>query len=151
MEHGAVDAGTVHAMIAATSGRPLVPLVRVAAATPWHAKMPLDPDALGVCFPMTTTPPAAEAAGRAVRYPPIRERFRGPFHAPPRWGVSMREYLDRADDEVLAIGTISHATSGPSRTDSMRWISLRGSGTAGDRSSRPFRPLVPRKSRSRAA
>src|SRR5439155_26085969 len=37
MEHGAIDAGTAHAMIAATAGTPLVPLVRVAAGTPWHA------------------------------------------------------------------------------------------------------------------
>lgn len=108
MEHGAVDAGTAHAMIAATSGTPLVPFVRVAAATPWHAKVPLDLGALGICFPMTTTRAAAEAAVRAVRYPPAGERFWGPFYAPPRWGVSMREYLDRADDEVLAIGTIEH-------------------------------------------
>jgi 4-hydroxy-2-oxoheptanedioate aldolase len=108
MEHGAVDAGTAHTMIAATSGTPLVPLVRVAAATPWHAKLPLDLGALGICFPMTTTRAAAEAAVRAVRYPPIGERFWGPFYAPPRWGVSMREYLDHADDEVLAIGTIEH-------------------------------------------
>jgi 4-hydroxy-2-oxoheptanedioate aldolase len=55
MEHGAIDAGTAHTMIAATSGTPLVPLVRVAAATTWHAKLPLDLGALGVCFPMTTT------------------------------------------------------------------------------------------------
>jgi 4-hydroxy-2-oxoheptanedioate aldolase len=108
MEHGAVDAGTAHTMIAATSGTPLVPLVRVAAATPWHAKLPLDLGALGICFPMTTTRAAAEAAVRAVRYPPIGERFWGPFYAPPRWGVSMGEYLDHADDEVLAIGTIEH-------------------------------------------
>lgn len=108
MEHGAVDAGAAHAMIAATSGTPVVPLVRVAAATAWHAKLPLDLGALGVCFPMTTTRAAAEAAVRAVRYPPAGERFWGPFYAPPRWGVSMREYLDRADDEVLAIGTIEH-------------------------------------------
>jgi len=108
MEHGAIDAGTLHAMIAATSGTPLVPLVRVAATTTAHAKLPLDLGALGVCFPMTTTRAAAEATVRAVRYPPTGERYWGPFYAPPRWGMSMREYLDRADDEILAIGTIEH-------------------------------------------
>jgi len=108
MEHGAVDAGTAHAMIAATTGTPLVPLVRVAATTPWHAKVPLDLGAFGICFPMTTTRSDAEAAVRAVRYPPAGERFWGPFYAPLRWGLTMREYLDRADDEVLAIGTIEH-------------------------------------------
>jgi len=108
MEHGPIDVGAAHAMIAATSGTPLVPLVRVAAATPWHAKAPLDLGALGICFPMTTRRADAEAAARAVRYPPEGERFWGPFYAPLRWDISMREYLDRANDEVLAIGTVEH-------------------------------------------
>jgi 4-hydroxy-2-oxoheptanedioate aldolase len=106
MEHGAIDAGAAHAMIAATTGTPLVPLVRVPSTTPSEAKLPLDMGAMGVCFPMTTTRADAEAVVRAVRYPPTGERFWGPFYAPPRWGLSMRDYLDCADDEVLAIGTI---------------------------------------------
>jgi 4-hydroxy-2-oxoheptanedioate aldolase len=108
MEHGPIDLAAAHAMIAATSGTPLVPLVRVAAGAPWHAKAPLDLGALGVCFPMTTRRDDAEAAVRAVRYPPEGERFWGPFYAPLRWDLSMREYLDRANDEILAIGTIEH-------------------------------------------
>lgn len=108
MEHGAIDAEMARAMIAATSGTPLVPLVCVADATSWLAKLPLDLGALGICFPMTTTRGAAEAAVRAVRYPPLGERPWGPFYAPLRWGLSMREYLNRADAEVLAIGTIEH-------------------------------------------
>lgn len=108
MEHGAVDAGTAHNMIAATSGTPLVPLVRVASTSAWHAKVPLDLGALGVCFPNTTTREDAQAAARAVRYPPLGDRMWGPFYAPPRWDVSMREYLDRADNEVLAVGAVEH-------------------------------------------
>lgn len=108
MEHGAVDAGSAHNMIAATSGTPLVPLVRVASTSAWHAKAPLDFGALGVAFPMTSTQEAAAAAVAAVRYPPRGERFWGPFYAPLRWDVSMREYQDRIDDEVLAIGVVEH-------------------------------------------
>jgi len=108
MEHGPIDLAAAHAMIAATSGTQLVPLVRVAAGAPWHAKVPLDLGAMGVCFPMTTRREDAEAAARAVRYPPEGERFWGPFYAPLRWNVSMRDYLERANDEVLAIGTIEH-------------------------------------------
>ncbi|WP_366145884.1 aldolase/citrate lyase family protein [Bradyrhizobium sp.] len=44
----------------------------------------------------------------AVRYPPRGERLWGPFYGPPRWGLSMREYQDRIDDEVLAIGAVEH-------------------------------------------
>jgi 2-keto-3-deoxy-L-rhamnonate aldolase RhmA len=55
LEHGHIDHGTAHAMIAATAGSPLVPLVRVAATSVAHAKMPLDLGAMGVCFAMITT------------------------------------------------------------------------------------------------
>jgi 4-hydroxy-2-oxoheptanedioate aldolase len=107
MEHGAIDASAA-GMIAATSGTPAVPLLRVATATQSDAKLPLDLGALGICFAMTSTRSAAESAVRAVRYPPTGERFWGRFYAAPRWGVSLREYLDCADDGVLAIGTIEH-------------------------------------------
>lgn len=108
MEHGPIDVAAAHAMIAATCGTALVPLVRVVAGTAWHAKVPLDLGAMGICFPMTTRRADAEAAVRAVRYPPEGERFWGPFYAPLRWNMSMREYLQRANDEILAIGTIEH-------------------------------------------
>ncbi len=108
MEHGPIDVGMAQAMIAATAGSPLVPLVRVAETSVAHAKVPLDLGAMGVCFPMISTRQDAEAAVRAVRYPPLGERFWGPFYAPLRHNVSMTDYLDRADDEVLAIATIEH-------------------------------------------
>jgi 4-hydroxy-2-oxoheptanedioate aldolase len=108
MEHGPIDVQAAHAMIAATGGTPLVPLVRVASREHWHAKIPLDMGAMGVCFPMTNCRTDAENVVKAVRYPPLGERYWGPFYAPLRWGVSMREYLDSADDEVLAIGVIEH-------------------------------------------
>ena len=108
MEHGSINIDMAHAMIAATSGTPLVPFVRVASTSAWQAKLPLDIGALGVCFPMTTTRRAAEEAVKAVKYPPMGKRCWGPFYAPLRWGISMREYQDHADEEILAIGTIEH-------------------------------------------
>lgn len=111
MEHGPIGPAEAHTMIAATAGSPLVPLVRVAATTPWHAKVPLDLGAMGVCFPLISTREDAEAAVGAVRYPPAGERAWGPFYAPPRWGLSPRDYQDRADAEVLAIATIEHVAA----------------------------------------
>ncbi len=108
MEHGPIDANAAHAMIAATQGTPLVPLVRVGAVEPWLAKVPLDLGALGVCFPMTNTRNAAEACVKAIRYPPDGERFWGPFYAAPRWGASLGEYTQTADDEVLSIAMAEH-------------------------------------------
>jgi 4-hydroxy-2-oxoheptanedioate aldolase len=111
MEHSAIDAGAAQAMIVATSGTRLVPLVRVAVTTGWHAKFPLDLGAMGVCFPMTTQVQDAQTAARAVRYPPRGDRFWGPLYASMRYGLSTREYQDIADKEVLAIGTIEHIDS----------------------------------------
>lgn len=111
MEHGPIGPTEAHAMIAATAGTPLVPLVRVAATTPWHAKVPLDLGAMGVCFPLVSTRADAETAVRAVRYPPEGERAWGPFYAPFRWGQSPRDYQDRANEEVLSIATIEQASA----------------------------------------
>ena len=108
MEHGPIGPAEAHAMIAATGGTQLVPLARVAETTPAHAKLPLDLGALGICFPFVTTRADAEAAVRAVHYPPLGERAWGPFYAPMRWGVTPRAYQDRADDEVISIATIEH-------------------------------------------
>ncbi len=109
MEHGAISASAAHALIAATSGTSLVPLVRVAGPTINDAKLPLDLGAFGINFPMTSSRQAAETAVKAVRYPPEGERNWGPFYAPLRWGLSMQDYLDRANGNVLAIGTIEHS------------------------------------------
>lgn len=108
LEHGAIDLAAAHAMIAATSGTDLVPLVRVASRDAWQAKIPLDLGALGVCFPMTTTREDAEAAVKAIKYPPEGERFWGPFSAAPRWGVNVRDYVAKANEEVIVAGTLEH-------------------------------------------
>jgi 4-hydroxy-2-oxoheptanedioate aldolase len=108
MEHGPIDIGTAHAMIVAMSSTPAIPLVRVAWTVPWLAKPILDAGALGICFPMVRSRSEAEVAVQAVRYPPVGERQWGPFYAPLRWHLSMAEYLQTADDEVLAILTIDH-------------------------------------------
>lgn len=51
MESSAIDCGTAHAIIAATSGARLVPLVRVTAKAGWHAKFPFDLGAMGGLLP----------------------------------------------------------------------------------------------------
>jgi 4-hydroxy-2-oxoheptanedioate aldolase len=108
MEHGPIDAQGAHAMITATQGTSVVPLVRVGAVEPWLAKMPLDFGALGVCFPMTNSKADAETVVKAVHYPPQGERFWGPFYAALRWEASLPEYTQHADEEVLAIGMVEH-------------------------------------------
>ena len=109
LEHGPIDLGTAHAMIVATSGTSCVPMVRIAANEPHLAKAPMDIGALGINFPMISTPAEAEKAVRSVRYPPRGDRLWGPFHAPFRWGVSMTDYMATADDDMICMITIEHA------------------------------------------
>ncbi len=108
MEHGPIDAASAHAMIVATAGTQTVPWVRLPWSHPWQAKPALDLGALGIVFPMICTRAQAESAVCATRYPPAGERLWGPFYAPMRWGQTMRDYIDTANDGVLAIVTIEH-------------------------------------------
>ena len=108
LEHGPIGLTEAHAMIAATTGTPCTPLVRIAANEPWLAKAPMDIGAFGINFPMITNRTEAEKAVRSVRYPPRGDRLWGPFHAPFRWGQSMPDYMASADDEMICMITIEH-------------------------------------------
>lgn len=108
MEHAPIDLSSAHAMIVATAGTSTTPLVRIPWSDPWQAKTVMDLGALGVVLPMINTRDQAEAAVRALRYPPNGDRLWGPFYAPMRWRQSMDEYIQAANDNVLAIVTIEH-------------------------------------------
>src|SRR5215470_15648244 len=108
LEHGLIDLAAAHAMILATAGTPAVPMARIAANVPWLAKPLLDAGALGIAVPMVCSKAEAESAANAVRYPPGGNRMWGPFYAPLRWDLPMREYMQAANDEVLSIITIEH-------------------------------------------
>ncbi len=108
LEHGPIDLQAAHAMIVATAGTRTAPLVRIPWSHPWQAKTVMDLGALGVVLPMINTREQAEAAIRGLRYPPAGDRLWGPFYAPMRWHQSMGEYIDGANENVLAILTIEH-------------------------------------------
>jgi 4-hydroxy-2-oxoheptanedioate aldolase len=108
MEHGPIGIESAHAMIAATNGTRTAPVVRVPWNVPWLMKPVLDAGAMGVIVPMIRSAAEAEAAVRAVRYPPTGERGFGPFYAPARFGLTMQTYADPADREILCILLIEH-------------------------------------------
>ena len=68
----------------------------------------LDAGAMGVVFPMIHNRAEAEAAARAVRYPPRGNRGYGPFYAPARFGITREAYVDPADDQILCMLLIEH-------------------------------------------
>ena len=108
MEHSPIGLDAVHAMIAATAGTQLVPLVRLPWSHPWQAKTVLDLGAMGVVFPMICSAEQAHGAVRSVRYPPDGDRLWGPFYAPMRTGQSMAAYIASANQSVSAVVTIEH-------------------------------------------
>ena len=105
-EHAPIGIESVAAMIAATAGTTVTPLVRVGGTRPEMVKPALDCGALGAVFPQVATREEAEAAVRAVRYAPDGERGYGPSYAAMRWGVSNLDYLKAANEAVLAIALI---------------------------------------------
>jgi 4-hydroxy-2-oxoheptanedioate aldolase len=107
-EHGPIDMEKLQAMIRATSGTPATPIVRVACNLDWLAKRALDGGALGVMTPGVNSAEQALAAVRAVRYPPEGNRGFGPTFAALRWGLTAAEYMEQANDAVMAIVQIEH-------------------------------------------
>jgi 4-hydroxy-2-oxoheptanedioate aldolase len=102
-EHAPIGIESVAAMIAATAGTAVAPLVRVPGVRPENVKPALDCGALGVVFPQIATRAEAEAAVSAVRYAPDGRRGYGPTYAALRWGTTNVEYLKAANDAVLNV------------------------------------------------
>jgi 2-keto-3-deoxy-L-rhamnonate aldolase RhmA len=108
-EHGPIDTEKLHAMIRATSETSATPIVRVTSNLDWLAKRALDVGALGVMMPGVNSAEQALAAVRAVRYPPQGTRGFGPTFAGLRWGLTASEYVQQANEAVMAIVQIEHA------------------------------------------
>jgi 4-hydroxy-2-oxoheptanedioate aldolase len=102
-EHAPIGIESVAALVTATAGTPVTPIVRVPAAHPELVKPVLDCGALGVVFPQIATRHEAEATVQAVRYAPEGQRGYGPTYAAHRWGMSNLEYLKAANDAVLNV------------------------------------------------
>lgn len=103
MEHGAVDFGSLHAMIAATQGTGCAPIVRVSQIDTVEVKRVLDMGAEGVAFPLVRTADDARRAVASLRYPPNGTRGFGPFLAHSRWGVDLMSYRGAVDGNLVCI------------------------------------------------
>lgn len=101
LEHGAVDYGSAHAMIAATAGTQCAPLVRIAENRASEVKRVLDLGAEGIVFPLIRTAGDAERAVASLRYPPHGNRGFGPFIAHSRTQVPFSGYLPTVADNLL--------------------------------------------------
>jgi 4-hydroxy-2-oxoheptanedioate aldolase len=101
LEHGAVDYGSAHAMIAATAGTTCAPLIRVAEIDEAQVKRVLDLGAEGIVFPLVRDAADAARAVASLRYPPRGTRGFGPFIAQSRWGSSLPAYQKDVEDHLV--------------------------------------------------
>ncbi|KMW56612.1 2,4-dihydroxyhept-2-ene-1,7-dioic acid aldolase [Candidatus Rhodobacter oscarellae] len=106
MEHGAVDYGSAHAMIAATAGTDCAPLVRITENDPAQVKRVLDLGAEGIVFPLIRDAQDAAKAVASLRYPPDGTRGFGPFIAQSRWGTDLMSYRETMQDRLVCVLTI---------------------------------------------
>lgn len=106
-EHTVINEESVLAMLQATNGADISTVVRV----PWNDKTMikriLDTGVDGVIIPLVRSKADAEAAVRAMKYPPLGERGGGLARA-QCYGLHMGEYMMEANDTVMTILMIEH-------------------------------------------
>lgn len=111
MEHSPNGLESVLAQLQATAASPVTTLVRVPTADPVVIKQVLDLGAQNLIVPMVSSVAEAEAAVRAVRYPPRGVRGVGSALArSARWN-RVDDYLADADEHVSLVVQIETATA----------------------------------------
>lgn len=111
MEHGPGDFQMLMYQLQALNGSEAIPIVRA----PWNdlvaIKRILDVGAYGVMIPWVNNREQCEAAVQACKYPPRGVRgTAGPVRA-AGYGRDWKEYLPRANDEIMVIVQIETITA----------------------------------------
>ncbi len=109
MEHAPIDFGDLEVMAMAVR-EPATPLARVPGNDPVYVKRALDTGVLGIMVPHVDSREEAKLAAASVRYPPKGVRGVGPRRA-ARFGLARKEYLERANGEVMLIVQIESRES----------------------------------------
>ena len=110
-EHGPMNEGEVEAMIRAAELANITPLVRVSANQPDYILRALDSGAMGIIIPHCGTKQEAQAAVKALKYPPEGERG----IAGRLWthcvmsGISTADYIKEANKETMLIAMVEDA------------------------------------------
>ncbi|PFG20414.1 aldolase/citrate lyase family protein [Serinibacter salmoneus] len=109
MEHAPNGLESVLAQLQAVAAYPITPVVRVPSADPVVLKQVLDLGAQTILVPMVNSAAEAEAAVRAVRYPPRGIRGVGSaLGRSARWN-RVAHYLPQAEDHVSLMVQIESA------------------------------------------
>jgi len=105
-EHGPASTETADALVQAIGNDGAHPIIRVVWNDMNAIKQALDTGAYGVIVPWVNTAEEAEKAVKYARYMP--EGLRGCAAGRPAkaWGITSKEYMDRANDEVMVVAQI---------------------------------------------
>ena len=105
LEHGPSSVESCQDMFRAAEVAGLTPLVRVSSYDIGYTDRLLDSGAMGIIFPHCNTKKDAEAAVRAVKYPPEGERGTGgrPLTLS---GMSITDYIPQANQETMVVTMI---------------------------------------------
>ncbi len=83
-------------------------IARASGKEPWLLQQLLDMGVNGVIMPVVRTLDEAKTAVRSSYYPPKGVRGIGPVIAARQWGVSVEEYLQIANAQIVSILLIEH-------------------------------------------
>ena len=107
MEHSVISLREAEELIRVIELSGTAPLVRLSSNDPVQIKRVMDAGAHGVIVPMVNSVPEAEAAVRAVRYPPQGNRGVGLARA-QGYGASFKEYMRRLEAGVVVVVQVEH-------------------------------------------
>ena len=107
MEHSVIALDIAQQLIQVIEGYGVVPLVRVGENNPNLIKRVMDAGAYGVIVPMVNTREDAEAAVKAVKYPPIGTRGVGLARA-QGYGFEFDDYAATINEQAVVIAQIEH-------------------------------------------
>jgi len=107
MEHGIVGLEAAQTLIQVLAATPAAAVVRVPWNEPVVVKQVLETGPVGIMFPQVNTPEQAEAAIKAIKYPPEGIRGIGCQRA-AGFGAWFDDYLQRANQEQLVVMQIEH-------------------------------------------
>ncbi|KAF2706773.1 Phosphoenolpyruvate/pyruvate domain-containing protein [Pleomassaria siparia CBS 279.74] len=112
MEHGNIDDGQMHELVAAIAATGVSPLVRIAANEAWMVKRALDAGAHGIVVPLIYTVDDAKRLVASTKFPPLGHRgFGSPFSPQNFTNESMTHYLQHANDSLVTIVQIETASA----------------------------------------
>jgi 2-keto-3-deoxy-L-rhamnonate aldolase RhmA len=107
MEHSVITLDIAQQLIQVIEGCGVVPLARVGENNPNIIKRVMDAGAHGVIVPMINTKEQAEAAVKAVKYPPLGIRGVGLARA-QGYGDKFNEYAATVNAESIVIAQVEH-------------------------------------------